>query len=212
MAQVRVVEMLDGTVGVMQPNWRKLTLDPVEAAAGGKQLIEDLDDWFVGEMMKMPDVVGPQPYHTQKVAGQDDFCDSPAKWLTENIGHPLHAVVLVAKRVADARPNLTVEANSLPYEGSFKGAREFDPIAGVAMNMTKARTIRLTGIREERNARLVNEDANYMIADEIGDVVEKAAVVARKQALRDLPTTSQSDLDAIEDVAALDMYSPTWPE
>ena len=212
MANAKVVEKLDGSIGVIHPNWNKYTLDPAEAEVTGKQLIEDIDDWFIGEMMKMPDVVGLQPYHIQKMDGQNDFCGCPSEWLADNPSHPLHAVVLAARDAAKARPHVTVDGNTLPDEGSFKGAREFEPVAGIKTNMVKARAIKQDRIRAERNARLGVEDVNYMRADEAGDATGKMAIAARKQALRDLPGMIQSNLDAISDVAALDTYSPAWPE
>lgn len=211
MAQVKTVEMLDGTVGIIHPNWNKYTLDPAEAEAAGKQLIEDIDDWLLGEMMKMPDVAGRQPFHDVKMAGQDDFCDCSAKWIAENPDHPLHSVAAAAKAAAEARPHVTVDAATLPDEGSFKGARVFDPVKGIGTDMARARAIKTERIRAERNARLPDEDVNYIRAAEANDAALKSAIAVRKQALRDLPATIQPALDAILDVRSLDAYDPAWP-
>lgn len=211
MKNTKVVEMLDGTTAIIRPNWNKYTLDPVEAQETGKTLIADLDDWFLGEMMKMPDVVGRQPYHDNKIEGQDEFCDCPTKWLAENAGHPLHAAVAAVKDAAVARPHLTVDPALLPDEGTFKEGREFDPVGGIKTNMAKARSIKLDRIRRDRDKKLAEADVNYMKADEAADAPGKSGIAATKQSLRDLPATIQPDLDAITDLSVLNAYEPAWP-
>lgn len=212
MSHCIVSEMENGQVGITRPNWNKYTLDPEEAAASGKELIEDLDDWLMGEALKSPHICGHQPFHANRMEGQDEFCTYPSKWLAENKEHPSHAAFSKALTVAQARSSLVMEDTDLPDEKSFKNAREFDPVCGIKTNMITARKIVTDRVREERNKRLVVEDINYIRAQENGDVAEQAAVVSLKIALRDLPATIQPELDALPDVTELESYSLVWPE
>lgn len=60
----------------------------------------------------------------------------------------------------------------------------------VTIDMTRAREIKRDHIRAEREPLLAAADAEYMRADEAGDADVKAAVAARKQALRDAPAAA----------------------
>ncbi len=172
--KVCVVEMADGSLQVVIPFWVGYTLDPA-AAEEGKELIEDLEDFFDAQIVK---------------AGL--AADKPA-----------------AREVR----RMTGPAGDLPYDGPFLAAWKFNAdTTAVEVDMAKARAIRIDLIRPERDARLLALDADYMIADEAGDSAAKAAVAARKQALRDLPATIQPDLDAIADPEVLEAWQPVWPE
>ena len=77
----------------------------------------------------------------------------------------------------------------------------------LGVDMDKARTIHMNVIRRARNLELEKEDVAYMKAVELGDASEQATVAARKQALRDIPTT----LDLITDVTTTDELKARWP-
>ena len=91
------------------------------------------------------------------------------------------------------------------------GAWEMDTDGCPKVNMSKARPIKTDQIRVERNARLAAEDIAYMIAEEQKNDAEKLRVATKKQALRDLPATIQSDLDALTTPENLEAYAPVWP-
>jgi len=109
----------------------------------------------------------------------------------------------------DATNVETTDANNIPSDRSFRDAWERDTSPApesVKVNMPKARSIHMDRIRTARDAKLKDLDLAYMQADELGDAASKKAIVAEKQALRDLPQTF--DLNAAttpEDLKAL------WP-
>ena len=77
----------------------------------------------------------------------------------------------------------------------------------VNVDMTKARAIHLEEIRKVRNKELAKEDINMMIANESGTSSEQDAVKAKKQTLRDLPTT----FDITTDVDTPEKLKGKWP-
>tara|TARA_Y100000310_G_scaffold150492_1_gene149942 strand:- start:345 stop:800 length:456 start_codon:yes stop_codon:yes gene_type:complete len=76
--------------------------------------------------------------------------------------------------------------------------------------LPKARTERLEQIRGDRNAKLQKLDVEYQMADEgvHPEGFGKAAVAAKKQALRDLPPTAESDLAALNNTDDIVDYVP----
>ena len=77
----------------------------------------------------------------------------------------------------------------------------------VNVDMTKARAIHLEEIRKVRNKELAKEDINMMIANESGTSSAQDAVKAKKQTLRDLPTT----FDITTDVDTPEKLKAKWP-
>ena len=77
----------------------------------------------------------------------------------------------------------------------------------VNVDMTKARAIDLEEIRKVRNKELAKEDINMMIANESGTSSEQDAVKAKKQTLRDLPST----FDITTDVGTPEQLKAKWP-
>ncbi|MEJ0012348.1 MAG: hypothetical protein WDM94_06895 [Bauldia sp.] len=73
--------------------------------------------------------------------------------------------------------------------------------------MDKARAIHCDRMRAARAPRLAALDIAYQRADESGDAAAKAAVAARKQALRDV--TADPAIAAAETPDAL---KAVWPE
>lgn len=70
----------------------------------------------------------------------------------------------------------------------FKAARRWDG-GKVTVDMDAARTLHMTEIRKARDVELAKLDLDYLRADEVGDNAEKARVAAKKQKLRDIPTS-----------------------
>ena len=79
-----------------------------------------------------------------------------------------------------------------------------------AWRLPKARAERLEGIRGARNAKLVELDLEYQLADEgvHPDGSSKVQVAAKKAALRDLPPAAESHLAGLNDTDAIAAYDP----
>ena len=77
--------------------------------------------------------------------------------------------------------------------------------------LPKARVERLEDIRGDRNAKLVELDLEYQLADEgvHPDGLSKVQVAAKKVALRDLPPTAQSHLAGLNNTDAMSVYIPS---
>jgi len=75
-------------------------------------------------------------------------------------------------------------------------------------DMTKARAIQMKRIRAARDKLLVAKDTEGLIANSKKDAAAVAKVEADKQALRDLPATYQSSIDAAATVSDL---KKAWP-
>jgi hypothetical protein len=76
----------------------------------------------------------------------------------------------------------------------------------VTVDMTKAKEIWRNRIREARTDQFKSLDEQYMRADEIGDTDAKAAVVAKKNILRDAPNDP-----AIEAATTTEELKKVWP-
>lgn len=85
-----------------------------------------------------------------------------------------------------------------------------DDLKTHAWRLPKARVERLGDIRGARNAKLVELDLEYQLADEgvHPDGSSKVQVAAKKVALRDLPPTAQSHLAGLNDTDAITAYDP----
>jgi hypothetical protein len=79
-----------------------------------------------------------------------------------------------------------------------------------AWRLPKARTERLEEIRGDRNAKLVELDVEYQMADEgvHPDGLSKAQVAAKKVVLRDLPPTAESHLSGLNNTDDIVAYDP----
>lgn len=76
----------------------------------------------------------------------------------------------------------------------------------VTVDMTKAKEIWRNKIREARTAKFKTLDEQYMRADETGDTEAKAAVVAKKNVLRDAPNDP-----AIDAATTPEELKKVWP-
>jgi hypothetical protein len=89
---------------------------------------------------------------------------------------------------------------------SFRNAWCDDGGVKPGHDMVKARDIHMDRIRVERDKELERLDAEYMRADEQGNILLKQQLAAQKQTLRDLPTTF--DLTVARTAEELDAL---WP-
>lgn len=119
-------------------------------------------------------------------------------------------------RMADTAPEknpvavhpLNAEAFDLT-DRSFRNAWTHRGAGALIIPIEKARVLTKDRLRLERAPILIELDAYYMKALESGDKALQDRVVARKQALRDLPATVDSvatldDLKAMKAESALD--------
>ena len=76
--------------------------------------------------------------------------------------------------------------------------------------LPKARAERLEQIRGDRNGKLKDLDLEYQLADEgvHPDGLDKAAVAAKKVALRDLPPDVETHLATLENTDDISTYVP----
>ena len=76
--------------------------------------------------------------------------------------------------------------------------------------LPKARVERLEDIRGDRNAKLVELDLEYQLADEgvHPTGLDKTAVAAKKVALRDLPPAVETHLATLENTDDISAYVP----
>ena len=119
-----------------------------------------------------------------------------------------------------------VEANTVPAERDADGVETkaaivpdadtlaveitADDLKTHAWRLPKARVERLEDIRGDRNAKLVELDLEYQLADEgvHPDGLSKVQVAAKKVALRDLPPTVQSHLAGLNNTDDIMAYDP----
>ena len=115
-----------------------------------------------------------------------------AKW------HPRHKDQVTSTREI-------AESDIPPF--LFKDAWEDDG-TNIVHDMNKCRVIKTDQIRAERDIRLAATDVEVLKLD--GQAVP-VPLKAKRQTLRDIPATVQSDLDAITTPEALEAFKPTWP-
>ncbi len=82
---------------------------------------------------------------------------------------------------------------------------------GVDVDMVAAKAQRLSEVRADRDARLAAADALTLKTMDSAVKADQDKVKTYKQALRDLPTTAQTAINAAATPDALDAYAPPWP-
>lgn len=95
-----------------------------------------------------------------------------------------------------------------PVEHAFMGAWRHLGGGNIAIDMPKARALKLTRIRAERDGRFPPLDAEWMKATGQKKSMEADAIEARRQHLRELPQTV--DLEAIATPETLAAFDPDW--
>ncbi len=120
MADACVVEMPDGSIGVIHVNWNKFTLNPLET---DKELITDLEDFFDNEISKQPETLGSR-------AGYHD-----------DINHPTATADKAQARIdARAKPRITIPVENLPARGIRRNAWRFNPAKDAIVDDQKITT------------------------------------------------------------------------
>ena len=124
----------------------------------------------------------------------------------EVLGEPIMRTVL--KTSAVLNDDGTVETPAVYEEEVVPDDRPL--LKTHAWRLPKARAERLEGIRGARNAKLVELDLEYQLADEgvHPDGSSKVQVAAKKAALRDLPPAAESHLAGLNDTDAIAAYDP----
>jgi hypothetical protein len=89
-------------------------------------------------------------------------------------------------------------------DNDYFNAYEFDAELGAKVNIEKAKAIHLDKFRSARAPKLQKLDIDFMKAVEANNEVKKAAIIADKQALRDVTLTPLPD-----DLAGI---KATWPD
>ena len=115
--------------------------------------------------------------------------------------------------IVPAADTLAVEVRTTPLEQDEDGNDIPDsrPLLNThAWRLPKARTERLEEIRGDRNSKLKDLDLEYQLADEgvHPDGLDKAAVAAKKVALRDLPPDVETHLATLENTDDISAYVP----
>ena len=102
----------------------------------------------------------------------------------------------------DATNVRIVEDSEVPADRTFRNAWKAD----LTVDMPKAREIHRERLRQIRAPLLAELDAEYMRADEAGNLAEKQRIAARKQALRDV--TADPAIEAAATPAELKAVIP----
>jgi hypothetical protein len=115
----------------------------------------------------------------------------------------------IARKYPSATQVDTQDHTTLP-SGKFRSSWRKTG-STVSTDMTLARAEHIERMRVYRDKKLAEEDVIYLRAIEDDDATAKSDCAARKQVLRDLPSSSQfkTDVDAAADEAALDAIWPT---
>ena len=99
--------------------------------------------------------------------------------------------------------------SAIPSDRTFRDAwADITPELIIDIDMAKARDIHLERIRIKRNAELSKLDIQATKAQDVGDAETLTQIRARKQELRDLPTTLAPTLAAATSVDALKAIQP----
>lgn len=106
---------------------------------------------------------------------------------------------------ADATSAQVVDTAVVPTDRTFRNAWEQTGSA-IVHNIAKCRTLWRQKMRAHRATRWPLWDAEYLKADEDGNVVRKAQLAAKRQQLRDV--TAHPDIDAATTPDALRL---AWP-
>jgi len=95
---------------------------------------------------------------------------------------------------------------ALPEDRTYRGAwRDDGAGAQIVHDMGKAREIHLAGVRRARAAKLEGLDRDWMRATGQGKKRDADVIEAKRQALRDLPTTL-----GVEDAKTIDELKAKW--
>jgi len=109
-------------------------------------------------------------------------------------------------------PGANFLGQDLPLPATRRWRNQWGLVGGgVGVRMAEARIQRMAELRAERDRRLEASDAAILRAQEQNDVPATNDLKTKRQALRDLPVTMQTAVNAITDPDALAGYEPAWP-
>ena len=123
------------------------------------------------------------------------------------IAEAVEAATIPAERDIDGNevtPEIVPDADTLMVEISAEDLKTHE------WRLPKAREERLEDIRGVRNGKLKDLDLEYQLADEgvHPTGLDKAAVAAKKVALRDLPPSVETHLATLENTDDISAYVP----
>ena len=123
------------------------------------------------------------------------------------IADAVEAATIPAERDIDGNevtPEIVPDADTLMVEISAEDLKTHE------WRLPKVRAERLEQIRSDRNSKLKKLDLEYQLADEgvHPDGLDKAAVAAKKVALRDLPPAVETHLATLENTDDISAYVP----
>ena len=123
------------------------------------------------------------------------------------IAEAVKAATIPAERDIDGNeitPEIVPDADTLMVEISAEDLKTHE------WRIPKVRVERLEQIRSDRNSKLKKLDLEYQLADEgvHPDGLDKAAVAAKKVALRDLPPAVETHLATLENTDDISAYVP----
>lgn len=116
---------------------------------------------------------------------------------------PLTMFQLAEQVVPAGREWSLVNADTVPSDREFRNAWRKDG-ATVRVDLPAAKEIVRDRVRAEREPLLASLDVSALRAQEQGDAVKLAEIVAQKQALRDAPASTRiSDAQSVKDLKGL---------
>jgi hypothetical protein len=121
----------------------------------------------------------------------------------EFLSHPDSTLAkLVSQTIPKGREFHVIDPKNLPTDRYFRNA--WHCASGVVgVNMDKARDIHLEHLRAKRNEKLRAMDVQFQRALETKDELSQAEIAAKKQALRDMPSTVDlNTLPTLEEIKA----------
>jgi len=100
-----------------------------------------------------------------------------------------------------------IDRANIPADASYRQAWRFDKGTGFSHDMTVAREIHLHNLRAVRAQALQDLDGEWMKAFATGNRQEAEAIEAKRQALRDAPTTLN-----IDKATTIEELKAAWPD
>lgn len=105
------------------------------------------------------------------------------------------AIERAVNKLPDYAKNIyrLVDGSAIPFDRTFRNAWVECLVLGCKVDMPKAREIHRAHLRKLCVPRFAALDVDYIRADEVGDLVAKADIAAKKQVLRDVTSDPRID-------------------
>lgn len=133
--------------------------------------------------------------HVMSIVGDADIDDCIKRWESVHVG--MYA------------SHRSMPDSAIPTDREFRAAwSDTTPALSIDIDMSKARAVHMANLRAKRNAELSKLDIDATKAQDTGDSSGLASIRSRKQALRDMPQTIKSKIDAANSVSALKAIQP----